>query len=67
MACVLWALFQTAPVFFLVALGILFSALICFVFAESIIILVDIEYNTRDKSKDVVEPTNKDIYTSQVC
>ena len=40
-ACVLWALSQKAPVVFFIALGTLFSALVCFAFAEAIIVLVD--------------------------
>ena len=66
--CVLWALNQGAPVVYFVALGTLFSALICFAFAEGIIVLVDIEYNTRDKNKnqkEVSEPSSKTTTESQ--
>lgn len=47
--CFLYALFQGAPIVFFFGIGTLFSALICFAFAEAIIVLVDIEYNTRMK------------------
>jgi hypothetical protein len=47
--CVLYALFQGASIVFFVGIGTLFSALLCFAFAEAIIVLVDIEYNTRMK------------------
>jgi len=63
-ACVLWALTQQAPVVFFVALGTLFSALVCFAFAEAIIVLVDIEYNTREKNKNQKEVSGSSAKTS---
>ena len=64
--CVLYALTQGAPVVFFVALGTLFSALICFAFAEAIIVLVDIEYNTRDKNKNQKEVSGSSSKTTTV-
>jgi hypothetical protein len=63
-ACVLYGLTQGAPVVFFVALGTLFSALICFAFAEAIIVLVDIEYNTRDKNRNQKEDSGSSAKTT---
>ena len=62
------ALINKEPLGFVAALGIVFGALICFVFAEAIIVLVDIEYNTRDKNenqKEVLGPSSKTTTESQ--
>ena len=47
--CFAWAIFGANAFAFVFALSALFAALLSFAFAEAIIVLVDIELNTRSK------------------
>lgn len=49
------SIIQRELIFLAFVVGILFGALMCFVFAEAIIVLVDIEYNTREKNENQQE------------
>ena len=50
-ACFAWAIFGSNAYAFILALSALFFALLSFAFAEAVIVLVDIEFNTRNGSK----------------
>lgn len=49
-ACFLWAIFGSNTFALIFALSALFFALLSFAFAEAVIVLVDIEFNTRSKN-----------------
>jgi hypothetical protein len=50
-ACIAWAVFGSSMYALILALSAFFAALLSFAFAEAIIVLVDIEFNTRTSNK----------------
>jgi hypothetical protein len=57
-ACFLWAIFGSNAFALIFALSALFLALLSFAFAEAVIVLVDIEFNTRNGKKVEQQPEN---------
>jgi hypothetical protein len=49
-ACIAWAIFGSSAYALILAVSAFFAALISFALAELIIVLVDIEFNTRNKN-----------------
>ncbi len=59
-ACFLWAILGSSAYPLIFALSAFFAALLSFAFAEAIIVLVDIELNTRSKNSSSQTPRETD-------
>ena len=65
-ACFAWAIFGSNAFALIFALSALFFALLSFAFAEAVIVLVDIEFNTRNKNsyqQNILETDNRKMET----